>query len=103
MNGSQTTQGIAQHVMKAMNSNTKNQQQYQSYQIKKMYDAGEAMNFGSAEIKIKQMQLKLTEAEQKIAQLSSDNKILTIQLKEWEETVPDDIADRIETALMECS
>jgi len=41
--------------MKAMNSNTKNQQQYQSYQIKKMYDAGEAMNFGSAEIKIKQM------------------------------------------------
>ena len=68
-----------------------------------MYNTGEAMNFGSAEIKLKQLQLKLGEAEQKIAQLSSENKMLTIQLKEWQDCVPDEIADRIETALIETS
>ena len=103
MNASQTTQGVAQHVMKTMNNNVNNQQQFQSYQIKKMYNTGEAMNFGSAEIKLKQLQLKLGEAEQKIAQLSSENKMLMIQLKEWQDCVPDEIADRIETALIETS
>ena len=31
-----------------------------------MYNADEAMNFGSADIKLKQLQLKLRESEQKI-------------------------------------
>lgn len=35
-----------------------------------MYNTNEAMNFGSADIKLKQLQLKLREAEETIAKLS---------------------------------
>lgn len=40
-----------------------NAHEYQSYQTKKMYNASEAVSFGSAEIKLKQLQMKLRESE----------------------------------------
>jgi hypothetical protein len=41
-----------------------------------MYDQCEAMNFGSAETKLKQLQLKLRESEQARGKLIQDNSAL---------------------------
>ena len=36
-------------------------QQFQNYQVKKMYDNAEVGDFGNPETKLKQMQMKLSE------------------------------------------
>ena len=47
-----------------------------------MYNTDETVNFGTAEIKLKQLQLQLREAEQRNAQLTQENAALKRSIKE---------------------
>ena len=52
------------------------EQQFQNYQVKKMYNNNEVATFGSAETKLKQLQLKLREAETARARMKQESNVL---------------------------
>ena len=74
-----------------------------TYQVKKMYDAQEISNFGTADTKLKQLQLKLIEHEQQKHQLHLENMELRRMVKNQDEKCPVVIADNIEERLVTIS
>ena len=69
----ETTRMSNTQVSMMANLVRKNESQFQSYQVKKMYNAGEASSFGSADTKLKQLQMKLREATESRDGIAKEN------------------------------
>ena len=68
-----------------------------------MYNNTEVSQFGSAETKLKQLYLKLREAEQAQARMRIESTTLKKHLSSVKNIVPEDLADRLCEVLVEIS
>ena len=70
-------------------------QQFQNYQIRKMY-SNEVAAFGNAETKLKQLQLKLRETEQHKSSLQRENGTINYELEQLSGNIPPRMAAKLE-------
>ena len=75
------------------------EQQFQNYQIKKMYNNETVSQFGSAETKLKQLHIKLKEAETAQARMKHESANLRKNLSQLSNIVPAELAEKISDLL----
>jgi len=66
-----------------------------------MYNDGDVFNFGSAETKLKQLQLRLREAEQSRVELQHEINKLNKELRDQQGNIPFKLVSKLETNLTE--
>lgn len=75
--------------------------QFMNYQIKKMYNNEAVTQFGSAETKLKQLHLKLREAENAQARMKYESAALKKNLSQLQSVVPEELADNLCNLLLQ--
>jgi predicted RNase H-like nuclease (RuvC/YqgF family) len=72
------------------------QQQFQNYQVRKMYNQQEVAQFGTAETKLKQLQMKLRETEAHRNELKVESQQLKRNLNLVSSGIPPQMADKLD-------